>query len=520
MRTQVYCSFYEACSRIKLAPTMTNFRGRKVLVTGASGYVGGRLVRQLLTEGFAVRVFVRDKNKISGQSWFDSVEVAEGNADNFEQTKSALQNIHTAYYLLHSINMGPHFDEIEAAMARGFAQAASEAQVKQIVYLGGIANDKNISKHLQSRERTGKELATGMVPVLELRAGIIIGSGSASFEMLRHLTHRLPIMTTPKWVSNLTQPIAIRDVLWYLTKIAMFEKPVSGQFDIGGPEVLSYADMMQTFAKLSGLPRRIIIKVPILSPRLSSLWIGLVTPVPTALARPLVGSLISEVVADPKKSIEHLIPHPKEGLLHLATAIELALSSTNSNQVETRWSDATYPAAPWQKAQSDPSWAGETLYRDFREAEVSIPAADLWATVEAIGGKTGWYGADFLWWARGVLDRMVGGVGLRRGRRDPLHLRAGDSLDFWRVEVVEPGVRLRLYAEMILPGKAWLEFRIIETVREGVSYRRIEQEATFSPRGLGGQLYWFAVMPFHSFVFPTMLKKIIKAAGDLNQSRT
>ena len=494
-------------------PTLSPAAGRKILVTGASGYVGGRLVGQLLSEGFNVRVMVRNHNKMLGYPWVDRVEISDGDAVNYEETLKALTGIHTAFYLLHSIGVGSNFEDLEAQMARNFAKAADAAGVKQIVYLGGIANDKQISQHLGSRVETGRELTSGSVPVMELRAGIIIGSGSASFEMLRHLTHRLPIMTTPKWVSNRTQPIAIRDVLWYLSHAAALDKPVDQIFDIGGPAVITYADMMQMFAKISGLRRRWIIKVPVLSPKLSSLWIGLVTPVPTSLARPLVGSLISEVVADPEKSVSGVIPNPPDGLLDIPHAIEYALSKVKSNQVESRWSDATLPTAPWQKAQSDPAWAGETTYNDTREQIVEVSTASLWESVEQIGGNNGWYGADYLWFLRGLLDRMFGGVGLRRGRRDPKKLRVGDSLDFWRVEECVQNSHLKLYAEMILPGKAWLDFNISEEVVNGTKMRKITQVASFQPRGLGGQLYWFSVVPFHTFIFPSMLKNLIKDAA-------
>jgi uncharacterized protein YbjT (DUF2867 family) len=483
---------------------------RLILVTGASGYVGGRLVTSLLADKAKVRVFVRDANKAQSHTWANEVEIAVGNATDYQSTVKALTGVHTAFYLLHSINLGPNFDQIESEMARNFAKAAEQCGVKQIVYLGGINNDSKTSKHLQSRANTGKELATTSVAVMELRAGIIIGSGSASFEMLRHLTHRSPVMTTPKWVSNKTHPIAIRDILWFLRNAAKLEKPVTGIFDIGGPEILSYAEMMQKFAKISGLRRRWIIEIPVLTPKLSSLWIGFVTPVPTSLARPLVGSLISEVVADPAKSISHLIPNPPEGLIDVEAAIHLALTKVSDNNVLTRWSDAAVPTAPWQKAQSDPAWAGETLYKDTRVRITDASIGSLWEAVEEIGGETGWYGSDFLWYMRGLIDRMIGGVGLRRGRRDPLHLRVGDSLDFWRVESLQNQTSLKLYAEMILPGKAWLEFRI-RKLANGKS--EVIQEASFLPRGLGGRLYWYVILPLHTFVFPTMIRNIIRSAN-------
>ena len=481
-----------------------------ILVTGATGYVGGRLVNSLLSENMNVKVFVRDKNKAKSHSWSKEVTIATGNALNYQETLKALTGVHTAFYLLHSINLGANFDKIEAKMARNFAKAALDAGVKQLVYLGGINNDTKTSTHLKSRANTGAILASTSVPVLEIRAGIIIGSGSASFEMLRHLTHRLPIMTTPKWVMNKTHPISIRDVLWYLNKAANLEKTVNGIYDMGGPEILSYAEMMQKFAKISGLRKRIIIKVPVLTPRLSSLWIGFVTPVPPKLARPLVNSLISEVVVDPKKSIAKIISQPPEGLIDVEHAIKFALDKISKNTINTHWGDATTQTYPWQKAQGDPDWAGEAVYKDVRVRITSASRKNLWKSIESIGGENGYYGADLLWQVRGLMDKIIGGVGLRRGRRDPHKLEIGDSLDFWRVDSITRGKSLKLYAEMILPGKAWLEFRI-RTASNGKN--ELTVEASFAPRGIGGHLYWWSVKPFHTFVFPTMIRNIIRSSN-------
>jgi len=487
---------------------------RRVLVTGASGYVGSRLVTALLKQGMLVRVLVRDPAKVVGQPWFSKVEVSIGNATNDSEIRSALEGVHTAFYLLHSIGAGSRFDQLEQKMALTFGLASKESGVLQIIYLGGIvsAGRQKASQHLASRANTGTSLAKFEVPVLQLRAGIIIGSGSASFEMIRHMTHRLPIMITPKWVNNRTQPIAIRDVLYYLSKAALLAEPQSGTFDMGGPDIFTYAKLIEEFALVAKLRKRIIIKVPFLSVWLSSLWIGLVTPVPVALARPLVGSLINESVVNQKQSISLLISPPVAGLLSVEKAFELALSQVEHHEVQSRWSDASAIMPPWQKTQSDPSWAGAAEYHDEQVVFTDATLTSLWQSIEQIGGTHGWYGADALWWLRGLLDRLLGGVGLRRGRRDPNFLRQGESLDFWRVETLQPNHALILSAEMILPGKAWLQFTVDEAQHEGRTMRRLVQRATFQPKGIGGHLYWVAVLPFHRLIFPIMAKNILKEA--------
>jgi uncharacterized protein YbjT (DUF2867 family) len=478
-----------------------------VLVTGATGYVGGRLAPALLAAGLDVAVLARTPAKLSGVPWAADVRVHPGDADDPAALAAALAGVHTAFYLLHSLGTGPGFAGREAAMAAGFAAAARAAGVRQVVYLGGIANDASLSDHLASRAGAGARLRGG-VPVLELRAGVVLGSGSASFEMLRYLTEHLPVMVTPRWARNRTQPIAVRDVLHYLVAAALLPDPVDATLDVAGPETLTYVEMMQRFARVAGLRRRVIVPVPLLTPRLSSLWVGLVTPVPASIARPLVGSLVSEVVASPDRDVHRVLPAPQGGLCGFDEAVRRALRTVGFNQTPTRWSDAGGPS-PTLTA-SDPAWASGTEFSDVRVAEVPATPDRVWPAVERIGGATGWYGFGWAWRLRGAADRLVGGVGLRRGRRDPERLRVGDGLDFWRVEALQRPRRLLLRAEMRLPGVAYLEFTVDPLPGSGA---RLTQRASFRPRGIGGRLYWWALTPVHALLFPRMLHRIAAATG-------
>ncbi|MCW2493400.1 MAG: family oxidoreductase, partial [Frankiales bacterium] len=339
---------------------------------------------------------------------------------------------------------------------------------------------------------------------------VILGSGSASFEMLRYLTERLPAMITPRWLNTRIQPIAVRDVLRYLVGAVTIEEKLNRTFDIGGPDILTYQDMMQRYASVAGLAKRIIVAVPVLTPRLSSHWVGLVTPVPAALARPLVESLRTEVVCR-EQDIADYLPDPPGGLLGFERAVELALVRIREAKVETRWSESEWPGAPSDPLPTDPAWAGGSLYSDRREQNVNTSTAAIWQVLEAIGGETGWYSFPLAWAVRGWLDRITGGVGLRRGRRDPNLLRVGDALDFWRVEEIKRGELLRLRAEMRLPGLAWLEFRI-EPATGTDSGATLIQQATFHPRGLAGHAYWKSIAPFHGIVFGGMIRNIAAKA--------
>ena len=474
------------------------------LVTGATGYIGGRLITELLAHGYRVRILARNADRLSKHPWINQVEVVGGDATNPESLAKALAGTDVAYYLLHALMVKDNFEELERSMAAQFGEACKVASVRRIVYLGGIISaGQEASPHLQARADTGSILAGYGVPTIELRAGVVIGSGSASFEMLRYLTERLPIMTTPKWVKNRIQPIAVRDVLRYLVGAASIDEKVSGVFDIGGPDVFTYAEMMQRYAQAAGLRKRIIIPVPVLTPRLSSGWVGLVTPVPYTLAKRLVASLKNEVVAAPSQ-IRDLIPDPTGGLTPFNRAVQLALTKVKDARVETRWSDASVPGLPSEPLPTDPDWAGGTLYRDVRVIHTPDSVEECWARIEAIGGENGYSTASWAWELRGLMDKMVGGVGLRRGRRDPKLLRIGDAVDFWRVEELIRPKLLRLRAEMKMPGLAWLEFAVEPDAETGGSV--VTQVALYAPKGLLGHAYWWAVWPMHGLVFPSMAK--------------
>lgn len=483
----------------------------RLLVTGATGYIGGRLIPQLLERGHQVRVLVRHPDRLEERSWHDRVEIFAGDAAEARSVAAAMAGVEGAYYLMHSLTAGHGFERQERNMATVFGQEAERAGVARIVYLGGMIPDvaeQRLSPHLRSRAEVGRILRQSGVPTIELRAGVIIGSGSASFEMLRYLTERLPVMITPRWVKTRTQPIAVRDVLYYLTGAMEAPGEINRSFDIGGPDVTTYAGMMQGFASVAGLPRRVILPVNVLSPGLSSHWVGLVTPVPNSVARPLVESLKAEVVAGDHE-IASIVPDPPEGLLPFREAVRLAIQRVQDAEVATRWSSASVAGAPSDPLPEDPSWSGGTLYSDVRERVVAADITRVWDAVEGIGGRHGWYSANWMWRIRGLMDLAVGGVGLRRGRRDPDRTRVGDELDFWRVEAHQPPVLLRLRAEMKLPGRAWLEWRLHA---RGPDQTLLVQRAVFHPHGLAGHTYWWSVAPFHAFVFPPMIHGLAREA--------
>jgi uncharacterized protein YbjT (DUF2867 family) len=481
----------------------------RCVVLGATGYIGGRLVPQLLAAGHDVRVVARSPEKLASAPWREQVDVRRGDVTDSAGVAEALADQQVVYYLVHSLARRD-FVDVDREAARALARAAREAGVSRLVYLGGIVPDEeHLSPHLASRAEVGHILLESGIPTMVLQAAVIIGSGSASFEMLRYLTERLPAMVTPRWVHNRIQPIAVRDVLHYLVAAADLPAPVHGAFDIGGPDVLTYLRMMRRYAVVAELPHRIVLPVPVLTPWLSAQWINLVTPVPRSIAVPLIESLVHEVVCHDHAIAEH-IPDPQGGLTHYERAVELALARIRRADVPTRWSDATAPATPSDPLPSDPEWSGGTAYEDVREQSTSAAPDALWAVIESIGGEHGWYSFPLAWSVRGWTDRLVGGVGLRRGRRDPRRLHVGEALDWWRVEHLDRPRLLRLRAEMKLPGRAWLELGVEPGAAGGSVYR---QRAVFEPHGLAGHLYWKAIAPFHDIVFGGMARNITGTAA-------
>lgn len=494
---------------------MSSDDARLILVTGASGYVGGRLVPRLLEAGYRVRAATRAPDRLRSRPWgtHPTVEIVAADVGDGASLRRAADGTWAAYYLVHSMTAhGRDFAEADRLGARNMAEAAEAAGLSRILYLGGLGEDHpDLSAHLRSRAEVDRILRAGTVPVTTLRAAMIIGSGSTSFEILRYLVDRLPVMITPRWVSTPVQPIAIRNVLAYLVG-ALARPETSGQsYDIGGPEVLTYRQLMDIYAEEAGLGRPRIIRVPVLTPRLSSYWIHLVTPVPAALARPLAEGLRNPVVCREFR-LRGVIP---QDLLDARSAIRAAMRKLTEGAVESHWSDAAGVAPAEWSTQGDPRWAGGTAYTDRRRVLVDAAPDVVWQRVVRIGGPTGWYYADDLWRLRGVLDRLVGGAGLRarsrslRTERGDALLFPGDVLDFWRVAAVEPPDRLVLTAEMRLPGRAWLEFRIRPL---GEDRSELLQTATFRPKGLLGMLYWYGVYPLHQLIFRGMLRGIARAA--------
>ncbi|WP_309067320.1 SDR family oxidoreductase [Microbacterium sp.] len=480
----------------------------RVLVLGATGYLGGRLVPRLLHGGYRVRVLVRSGRRAAALPWAGDVEVVTGDATDPDAMDRSMADVDVVHYLVHSMTSGSDFAVTDRIIAENVARQAAAHGVGRIVYLGGLHPEGvRLSAHLASRKEVGEILLASGAPTLVLRAGVVIGSGSASFEMVRHLTDVLPYMPAPKWVRNEIQPIAVRDVLHYLLAAARVDPGVNRAVDIGGPDVLRYGQMMNGYALEAGLPQRGIAALPVLTPRLASLWVGLVTPVPRQIARPLVESLQHPCVMR-DYAIDAIIPPPPAGLTGYRESVRLALSRIEIDQVETSWVDATVARAPSDPLPSDPAWAGRTVFTDRRSRRTTADRDAVWAVITQIGGTNGWYSAPALWAVRGWLDRVTGGVGLQRGRRTRGRLSEGDAIDLWRVEALEPGRLLRLRAEMWTPGSAWLELAV-DDAPEGAEYR---QRAVFFPRGLTGRLYWLAMLPFHGFIFSGMVSRIVATA--------
>jgi len=470
------------------------------LLTGATGYVGGRLLPLLESRGERVRCLVRRPNNLGNATTLAS-EIVQGDVLDADSLVGAFEGVDTAYYLVHSMGASGSFEDRDRVAARNFAQAARDAGVRRIIYLGGLGDDdERLSPHLRSRHEVGEVLKESGCTVIEFRASIVIGSGSLSFELVRALVQRLPVMICPKWVGVQTQPIAIEDLLAYLLAALDWNGSECRIFEIGGPDRVSYGDIMREWARQRGL-RRWLISVPVLTPRLSSLWLGLVTPVYARIGRKLVDSLRNPTIIKDQTALDEFPVKPRG----FSEAIQRALINEDHELTETRWSDAL------SSARGVRNWGGTRFGNriiDTRSMHANVSPFEAFTPIRRIGGKNGWYFTDFLWTLRGWIDLVCGGVGIRRGRRDPNHLRVGDVLDWWRVEEYVPDRKLRLLAEMKVPGRAWLEFEV-EPEAEGASVR---QTAIFDPVGLWGIIYWYTLYPLHVIIFHGMLSRIVDFA--------
>ena len=478
-----------------------------ILLTGATGYVGGRLLSLLERQKIHVRCLTRRPEALEDRR-SATTDVVAGDVLDRDSLSSAFENVDTAYYLVHSMGAQGNFQEQDRTAASNFAEAAAAAGVRRIIYLGGLGNpDHELSKHLRSRQETGDALRAHHFQVIEFRASIVIGSGSLSFEMIRALVERLPIMICPKWIHVKAQPIAIEDLLEYL--MAAMELPTLGSqvLEIGGPDQVSYREIMQEYARQRGLTRWMV-PVPFLTPYLSSLWLGLVTPLYARVGKKLVESLRNPTLISNNLALTSFSVRPRT----YREAIARALVNEDCEFAATRWSDALSSSGERR------SWGGSRFGSrlvDSRTVVVSVPPEEAFAPIRRIGGRTGWYYGNWLWTTRGFIDLLLGGVGVRRGRRDDESVRVGDALDFWRVESYEPGHQLRLFAEMKVPGRAWLEFEVTPCEKGS----KIRQTAIFDPLGLLGILYWYGIYPLHQCVFAGMLRNIARAAESSAVSR-
>ena len=476
----------------------------KILLTGATGYIGKRLFPVLLEQGHEVICCVRDRQRfVANELPPKRISVLEIDFLNIRSAEYIPRDIDVAYYLIHSMSSSiESFDVLEAQTAMNFRKFVEETSVKQVIYLGGISNVQKLSKHLQSRRKVGEILAGGDYHTTILQAGIIVGSGSASFEIMRDLVEKLPVMITPRWVLTRSQPIAIRDVIFYLTHVLMDERFFDQHYDIGGPEILSYREMMLQFAKVRGL-KRFIVTVPVMTPRLSSYWLYFVTAISYKLAVNLVDSMKVEVVCKDNHLADMLQHQP----ITFREAVKLAYDRIEQNMVISSWTDAFASGRLQPNLSRHIEVPHFGCFKVVRRKKIDLSEDVVWQNVWSIGGNRGWYYANWLWRLRGFLDKLVGGVGLRRGRRLPNEISIGDALDFWRVLYANKNEeRLLLFAEMKLPGEAWLEFKVLR----GNEHTWLYQVATFRPKGLLGRLYWYLSQPFHFFIFRGMIKRIVR----------